>query len=519
MKVCILTAGKGSRMGAYSTIINKSLLPVGDKPIITHLIEFFPNDVEFVIALGHMGQQVKDYLLLAHPNKKFYFVNIDNFDGMGSGPGHSLLSCINYLQEPFFYTPCDCILHGELPQVNNQNWIGVDQRPEAESIKFCNVAVKERKVFDIRDKETCNHEYMAFTSPLFVYDYQNFWNSLKNSSLIGGEHQISNGIKGLMKSGLIAIETKWTNLGEFSKYQEIINNENPYDFSKPDELIYFVGSKVIKFFSDVEVVKKRITKSRLKPNVFPEITGIRNNFYSYDFFPGEVFYSSGNPSVFLQLLSWLDENLWTVVPKSNISLLCKEFYYDKTLYRYNLFLKNFPEYSQPQKINDQTIDTLDVLLHKIPWDIITNGKAYFIHGDLNFGNILFDKKRGKFVLIDWRQDFAGETRFGDIYYDLAKLWAGIQINFELIRRGMFELKSDRDNVFFTIPKWKYQSDYANIFDNFLADKKFNKNKVHLLGGLTFINMAPLHKSPFNYLLMAYGNLIINNELKQNIFNN
>ena len=34
MKVCILTAGKGTRMGAYSKIINKSLLPIKNKAIV-----------------------------------------------------------------------------------------------------------------------------------------------------------------------------------------------------------------------------------------------------------------------------------------------------------------------------------------------------------------------------------------------------------------------------------------------------------------------------------------------------
>ena len=44
----------------------------------------------------------------------------------------------------------------------------------------------------------------------------------------------------------------------------------------------------------------------------------------------------------------------------------------------------------------------------------------------NFVNLLYMKKN-KFTLIDWRQDFAGETEFGDLNYDLAKLLGGIII--------------------------------------------------------------------------------------------
>ena len=63
MKICILTAGKGTRMWPYNEKINKALLPVKNKAIISHLIEQFrPND-EFIIGLGYLGDQVKDYFI------------------------------------------------------------------------------------------------------------------------------------------------------------------------------------------------------------------------------------------------------------------------------------------------------------------------------------------------------------------------------------------------------------------------------------------------------------------------
>ena len=93
MKISILAAGKGARMGTYSKKINKSLLPIENKAAISHIIELFHETDEFVIGLGYLGYQVKDYLRAAHPNIKFQFVNIKNFDGNGSGPGFSLLKC------------------------------------------------------------------------------------------------------------------------------------------------------------------------------------------------------------------------------------------------------------------------------------------------------------------------------------------------------------------------------------------------------------------------------------------
>ena len=62
MKICILTAGKGSRMKSIQKKINKALLPINGKPIISHIIESFSINDEFVIGLGYRGKQVKDFL-------------------------------------------------------------------------------------------------------------------------------------------------------------------------------------------------------------------------------------------------------------------------------------------------------------------------------------------------------------------------------------------------------------------------------------------------------------------------
>ena len=49
-----------------------------------------------------------------------------------------------------------------------------------------------------------------------------------------------------------------------------------------------------------------------------------------------------------------------------------------------------------------------------------------IHGDLHFGNIIFDPTIGKITFIDPRGCWAGETTtFGNICYDLAKLYQSV----------------------------------------------------------------------------------------------
>ena len=106
-RVVIPTAGIGSRLGSLTKYINKSLVSIANRPIISHVIEQFPDDCEFVIALGYKGNLVKDFLELAYPNKVFYFAYVTPYEGSGSGLGLSLIACEKYLQEPFVFISCD----------------------------------------------------------------------------------------------------------------------------------------------------------------------------------------------------------------------------------------------------------------------------------------------------------------------------------------------------------------------------------------------------------------------------
>ena len=47
-KVLITTSGIGSRLGDLTDFTNKSLVRIGDKPAISHIIDMYPVDTNFV---------------------------------------------------------------------------------------------------------------------------------------------------------------------------------------------------------------------------------------------------------------------------------------------------------------------------------------------------------------------------------------------------------------------------------------------------------------------------------------
>ena len=98
--------------------INKSLVLINNKPIISHIIEKFPLNIEIVIALGYKGDLVKQYLNIAHPKNKFKFVNVSKYKGKGAGLGLSIYECKAQLQCPFIFFSCDTFIQ-ELSLIHN----------------------------------------------------------------------------------------------------------------------------------------------------------------------------------------------------------------------------------------------------------------------------------------------------------------------------------------------------------------------------------------------------------------
>ena len=119
--LCIVAAGKGSRLEHFSKHTHKGLLPVNNKAIISDIIDKTPKDYEIVIAVGYKANLIKEYCDAAHPDRNIIFVDVDNVDGEGSGPGYSLLCCKKHLQRPFQDISTDYIAH--IPEAHRVTYV------------------------------------------------------------------------------------------------------------------------------------------------------------------------------------------------------------------------------------------------------------------------------------------------------------------------------------------------------------------------------------------------------------
>ena len=63
MKVVILAGGFGTRLSEYTDSIPKPMVPIGNKPIIEHIMRIYASygHKEFYVALGYKGEVIKEY--------------------------------------------------------------------------------------------------------------------------------------------------------------------------------------------------------------------------------------------------------------------------------------------------------------------------------------------------------------------------------------------------------------------------------------------------------------------------
>jgi len=212
--------------------------------------------------------------------------------------------------------------------------------------------------------------------------------------------------------------------------------------------------------------------------------------------------------------NWLEREVWTrtTVAAARMRTLCETFYRTKTIERLAAFRAKYPDLVAPLTINGESIAPLARILECVPWDRLYNGVPAFIHGDLQFDNILHNERTGTFTLVDWRQDFAGEIAFGDLYYDLAKLLGGLTINYDLVKQGLFWVERSGSNLFVDFAVHSTCEIYGRRLREFIESRGLDGRRVRILQGLIYLNMSPLHHAPFDVALHAMGARLLTTEL-------
>ena len=208
---------------------------------------------------------------------------------------------------------------------------------------------------------------------------------------------------------------------------------------------------------------------------------------------------------------WQKEN--KKIPKLKFKKICKNFYQKKTISRIKLFLKNSKIRDEINIINNIKVPKLFKILNKVDWLRICEGIPINFHGDLQPENIILNKKKIKFI--DWRDNFGGNIKLGDIYYEFSKLDHALIVNGEKIRKKKYFIKVYNKKINYNFQKNKKLLKFRKIFHLFLQKNNYDVYKVKLLSSLIYLNIAPLHDWPYSNLLYYHGKLNLFKLLKKN----
>ena len=519
--VFIPTAGLGTRLEELSKNQNKSLLPINHKPVISHIIEKFPHAKVFHIAIGFKGELVKDYLEIAYPKKNFNFIKIKNFSGKGSGLGLTLANSVNHFDKPFYFVSCDTFIDNKI-KFKNFNWLGISNRKDF-SNNYRHLRIKNNNVSKILEKkEIKKKDDKVYIGLAFIKNFLDFKETFKQNK------------KNILKLGEVAVlrsmiekninfkikKLNWYDTGNKNDYLKLKKKKDDKDINilyKPNEAIWFVNQKVIKFSLDKKFIKNRIIRSTHLRNYVPKIIKKKNNFYSYKYVKGKLFSKVKDIQKFKSLLE-TSKKFW-ITKKFNptkykkFTKSCDFFYKKKTIERINKFYNQNNIKDRNYIINGKKIENCDSLLKKIDWDFLKKGIPSSFHGDYHFENIIFDNLKKKFTFLDWRQDFNGDLQYGDLYYDLAKLMHGLIVSHEVVLKDKFKIDKKKDIIKVGIYRKPYLIRFENYFCKWIKLNNFSLKKVYLLTSLIYLNIAALHHTPYNKFLYFFGLYMLNNSMQ------
>lgn len=500
LTVIILAAGYGRRMGPFSRMVNKGLIPYDNKPLISHIMDKFDLDTKFVIACGNMGQQVKDYVSSVHTDKQIVYVDIDDYSEGNTGPATSIQACAKHVIGPFIWLSCDTLFDFDYRSKLDHNWIAVHPVDSNIAQDYCWVKRDGDKITEVKNKKHSKQAVDAFIGLMYCKD-MTYVDNLKSVNAKEAYQGFRDNLK--LKAHTV---NEWKDFGTYDKWVDLSKDLKEVSFPKPNELFYHDNNKIIKFTTDSTLTDLKANRALLNPVCMP--TGIRRSgqFLVYNYVNGDIIYSQLTPDLFDRLLNWANSDLWKRKWFPDTRAICYNFYHTKTHNRVNQFRVKYSDWSEPCTVNNQAVKSIDSYLNMINWDELCNTNEWcFIHGDFQFENIIFNSDTDKFTCIDWRTDFGGSSN-GDLYYDLAKMLGGIYLNYQYVKEDKLVYKEHNDSVTLNDCSIQDSNLYIQKLEQWCLNNNLDFKRIQLLVAIIYLNMSPLHDAPFDKYLIALSQL-------------
>ena len=222
-KVIIMAGGKGERLKPYTHIVPKPLIPIGEKPIVEHVIDSFKKygSREFFLTLNYKRNMIKAYFDELEKDYDLKFVEED--EPLGTGGGLYLVK--DEIDSTFIVSNCDILLETDYCDVlkfhkEKNNMITIVTSLKKYTVPYGIVNIDyEGQIHSLVEKPSM--DYLVNTG-VYVIEPEVF-EYINNKEFIHITGLIERCILGKKRAGTYPISSEsWMDMGQFEDMEQMV---------------------------------------------------------------------------------------------------------------------------------------------------------------------------------------------------------------------------------------------------------------------------------------------------------
>lgn len=551
-KVAIIpAAGRGQRMLSMTDNCPKSMLPVGNKPLISYhlekLIKEKINDVYIVV--GYKKEVLINYVSMMYGDKlNIIFVEQNELLGLA----HAIKLAVDKIPKNKYSGLLvmlgDIIVTDEnIFSTIKSNISFVAYKEVSDYSRWCLLNLdKNNNILNFIDKpDTEPDEKNAVIGVYYFNNINDFIFALDdvilNNIRIKNEFQLSsvmelyiNKYNNVLKGVNCDL---WFDFGEIETYNE---SKKYFNIARNFNSIKYQNDSIIKHSKNYNKLQREILWFLSLPL---ELQKYIPKLLSYSLIDNDVFYEleyiNGTSLQELFIYNYLSYEDWTKILKL-IDTAITDFKKASKTHKSNLYKFLNTNYNNRLDMirksgNGVIIELIDDCRDKI----VINDKTYLsfnslksyisdklnklslddekysqiIHGDMVFSNIIYNIGNNQIKLIDPRGNFNEDIVYGDIRYDLAKICQCIIGKYDYIVNDLVKLSyvissDNKPNVInYSIYNFNEHCDIAILFDKLIEKHNCKLSDVLFITALQFLTMIPLHSESMTHQIMMFSKFI------------
>jgi NDP-sugar pyrophosphorylase family protein len=157
-------------------------------------------------------------------------------------------------------------------------------------------------------------------------------------------------------------------------------------------------------------------------------------------------------------------------------------------------LRRLIDSDEPILINGEAVPSLRQqwpAIERMVEQIAPTSIGGVVHGDLCFSNVLYSLRSGVCKLIDPRGSFGRAGIYGDVRYDIAKLWHSVHGSYDFITADLFSLEVEGLKAELSIRRRPYHDQVRDEFEAVFFER-FDRREVAFITALLFASLPALH---------------------------